>query len=203
MRTSTLFNALSGAAVVAAGVLAMDLGDEMRMGWKYGLLPRQTTQNLQTFEGNLGGVQAENRDPQGGSKRLAPGRGSVWRSMGGAVSGITKSNYPSRPFEVDGDTFVSFFRLIPDPDFNTAAGRSCDNQKNKCSQAANNGPQKFEVTKCDEQAEQCKNTIDTITKQSFSDPVWSSDMLVVGGRGDDGIAVLRGYVNGVTSACVY
>lgn len=58
MRTSTLFNALSGAAVVAAGVLAMDLGDEMRMGWKYGLLPRQTTQNLQTFDGNLGGVQA-------------------------------------------------------------------------------------------------------------------------------------------------
>ncbi|KAK1483912.1 hypothetical protein CCUS01_15613 [Colletotrichum cuscutae] len=116
MRTSTLFNALSGAAVVAAGVLAMDLGDEMRMGWKYGLLPRQTTQNLQTFEGNLGGVQA---------------------------SAITKSNDPSRPFEVDGDTF---------PDFNTAAGRSCDNQKNKCSQAANNGPQKFEVSKCDEQA---------------------------------------------------
>ncbi|EXF85018.1 hypothetical protein CFIO01_06532 [Colletotrichum fioriniae PJ7] len=97
----------------------MDLGDEMRMGWKYGLLPRQTTQNLQTFEGNLGGVQASA------------------------------------------------------PDFNTAAGRSCDNQKNKCSQAANNGPQKFEVTKCDEQAEQCKNTIDTITKQSFSDPVFS------------------------------
>ncbi|KAK1701391.1 hypothetical protein BDP55DRAFT_19146 [Colletotrichum godetiae] len=137
MRTSTLFNALSGAAVVVAGVLAMDLGDEMRMGWKYGLLPRQTAQNLQTFDGNLGGVQA---------------------------SAITKSNDPSRPFEVDGDTF---------PDFNTAAGRSCDNQKNKCSQAANNGPQKFEVTKCDEQAEQCKNTIDSITKQSFGDPVFS------------------------------
>ncbi|KAK1655969.1 hypothetical protein BDP81DRAFT_456741 [Colletotrichum phormii] len=137
MRTSTLFNALSGAAVVVAGVLAMDLGDEMRMGWKYGLLPRQTAQNLQTFDGNLGGVQA---------------------------SAITKSNNPSRPFEVDGDTF---------PDFKTAAGRSCDNQKNKCSQAANNGPQKFEVTKCDEQVEQCKNTIDSITKQSFGDPVFS------------------------------
>lgn len=108
MRTSTLFNALSGAAVVAAGVLAMDLGDEMRMGWKYGLLPRQTTQNLQTFEGNLGGVQAsavcdflslslsgysapqhpsKSRDPCG-RVCLAPRRSSVWRSQSGAVSGV-------------------------------------------------------------------------------------------------------------------
>ncbi|OHE96607.1 hypothetical protein CORC01_08064 [Colletotrichum orchidophilum] len=137
MRTSTLFNALSAATVVVAGVMAMDLGDEMRAGWNMGLLPRQTAQNLQTFEGNLGGVQA---------------------------SAITKSNNPSRPFEVDGDTF---------PDFTTAAGRSCDNQKNKCSQAANNGPQKFEVTKCDEQAEQCKNAIGSISKQSFGDAVFS------------------------------
>ncbi|CCF47618.1 hypothetical protein CH063_04217, partial [Colletotrichum higginsianum] len=116
MRISTLITAFSTVAIASAGVMALDIGDEMRMGWKMGLLPRQGSQNLQTFDGDLGGVKA---------------------------SAITKSNNPERPFEVDGDTF---------PDFATAANRSCDNQKNKCSQAANNGEKKFEVSECDKQA---------------------------------------------------
>ncbi|GKT92518.1 neurofilament medium polypeptide protein [Colletotrichum tofieldiae] len=116
MRTSTLIGALSAVAVASAGVMALDIGDELRMGWKMGLLPRQDSQNLQTFDGDVGGVKA---------------------------SAITKSSNPERPFEVDGDTF---------PDFTTAANRACDNQKNKCSQAANNGPQKFEVSECDKQS---------------------------------------------------
>ncbi|KDN72409.1 hypothetical protein CSUB01_00092 [Colletotrichum sublineola] len=116
MRTSTLIGGLSAAAVASAGVMAFDMGEEMRMGWKMGLLPRQDSQNLQAFDGNLGGVKA---------------------------SAITKSSNPERPFEVDGDTF---------PDFATAANRACDNQKNKCADAANNGSKKFSVSECDKQS---------------------------------------------------
>ncbi|PKS09342.1 hypothetical protein jhhlp_003956 [Lomentospora prolificans] len=36
------------------------------------------------------------------------------------------------------------------PDFNTAAGRSCDNQKNNCAEIANSGGP-FEVGDCDRQ----------------------------------------------------
>ncbi|KAL0937736.1 uncharacterized protein CTRU02_207467 [Colletotrichum truncatum] len=120
-----------------AGARALDIGDELGMGWKMGLLPRQASQNLQTFTGDLGGVKA---------------------------SAITKSNNPDRPFEVEGDTF---------PDFSTAANRACDNQKNKCSQAANNGPSKFDVSKCDTQATDCKNAADSTSKQSFGEPVFA------------------------------
>lgn len=58
MRISTLITALSTVAIASAGVMALDIGDEMRMGWKMGLLPRQGSQNLQTFDGDLGGVKA-------------------------------------------------------------------------------------------------------------------------------------------------
>ncbi|KAK2014099.1 hypothetical protein LZ32DRAFT_657464 [Colletotrichum eremochloae] len=136
MRTSTLIGGLSAAAVASAGVMAFDMGEEMRMGWKMGLLPRQDSQNLQAFDGNLGGVKA---------------------------SAITKSSNPERPFEVDGDTF---------PDFATAANRACDNQKNKCADAANNGSQKFSVSECDKQSEKCKAAISSAPEQSFSDAVF-------------------------------
>lgn len=36
-------------------------------------------------------------------------------------------------------------------DFNTAADRSCDNQKNNCADLANNGGGSFEVGDCDRQ----------------------------------------------------
>ncbi|KAK1852101.1 hypothetical protein CCHR01_05253 [Colletotrichum chrysophilum] len=137
---------LSGAG---AGARALDIHEELQMGWKMGLLPRQATQNLQTFTGNLGGV---------------------------AASAITKSNDPSRPFEVDGDTFNLEEWCAngqSQPDFATAAGRSCDNQKNKCSQAANNAATKFDVSKCDEQATECRSAIDSTSKQSFGDPVFA------------------------------
>ncbi|TDZ22951.1 hypothetical protein Cob_v004453 [Colletotrichum orbiculare MAFF 240422] len=135
MHTSLLMICVLSTA--GAGARALDISEELGMGWKMGMLPRQASQNLQTFTGDLGGVKA---------------------------SAITKSNNPARPFEVEGDTF---------PDFSTAANRACDNQKNKCSQAANNGPQKFDVSKCDEQATDCKLAIDSTTKQSFGEPVFA------------------------------
>ncbi|WYZ39130.1 hypothetical protein EsH8_III_001044 [Colletotrichum jinshuiense] len=124
MRTTTLINALSAVAVATAGVMALDISDDLGMGWKMGLLPRQASANLQTFGGNLGGV---------------------------AAPAITKSNNPDRPFEVEGDTF---------PDFATAANRACDTQKNKCSQAANNGQQTLEVSQCDAQADETEGAPD-------------------------------------------
>lgn len=49
--------------VVAAGfATAMDisdeLSDELQMGWKMGLRPRQSSQNLQFFDESLGGAGA-------------------------------------------------------------------------------------------------------------------------------------------------
>ncbi|KAH6855130.1 hypothetical protein B0I37DRAFT_48409 [Chaetomium sp. MPI-CAGE-AT-0009] len=64
-------------------------------------------------------------------------------ALGGAgAPAITNSGDPERPFEVDGDTFN---------DFDTAANRACDNQKNLCADMANNGGGNFEVGDCDRQ----------------------------------------------------
>jgi hypothetical protein len=75
--------------------------------------------------------------------------GQNLQAFTGALGGIkadavTNSGNSERPFEVDGDTFT---------DFNSAAQRSCDNQKNKCAQTANSGDNKagFEVSDCDQQ----------------------------------------------------
>lgn len=74
--------------------------------------------------------------------------GQNLQAFTGALGGIkadavTNSGNSERPFEVDGDTFT---------DFNSAAQRSCDNQKNKCAQQANNGGNAgFEVSDCDNQ----------------------------------------------------
>lgn len=74
--------------------------------------------------------------------------GQNLQAFTGALGGIkadavTNSGNSQRPFEVDGDTFT---------DFNSAAQRSCDNQKNKCAQQANSGGNAgFEVSDCDSQ----------------------------------------------------
>ncbi|KFA61733.1 hypothetical protein S40285_10619, partial [Stachybotrys chlorohalonatus IBT 40285] len=63
-------------------------------------------------------------------------------ALGGAsASAITNSGNSERPYEVEGDTF---------PDFQTAATRACDNQKNACAEIANSGGS-FEVSACEEQ----------------------------------------------------
>ncbi|KAG6367352.1 hypothetical protein INS49_001540 [Diaporthe citri] len=90
--------------------------------------------------------------------------GQNLQAFTGALGGIkadavTNSGNSERPFEVDGDTFT---------DFNSAAQRSCDNQKNKCSQEANNGSNAgFEVSDCDSQNNQCKDAINTATQTAF------------------------------------
>ncbi|SPN99742.1 uncharacterized protein DNG_02593 [Cephalotrichum gorgonifer] len=83
-------------------------------------------------------------------------------SLGGvAASAISNSGDPERPFTVDGDTFN---------DFATAAGRSCDNQKNNCAELANNGGGDFEVGDCDKQNEACKAGISSASATSFGEP---------------------------------
>lgn len=66
-------------AALATARIPIELDE---LDFKMGLVPRQTTRNLQVFTGALGGVQA---------------------------SAISQSDDPTRPFEVDGDTFVSCF----------------------------------------------------------------------------------------------
>lgn len=55
---------------------------------------------------------------------------------------ISSSGDADRPFQVDGDTFT---------DFQSAADRACDNQKNNCADMANSGQGNFEVGDCDKQ----------------------------------------------------
>ncbi|KXX82584.1 hypothetical protein MMYC01_200784 [Madurella mycetomatis] len=78
---------------------------------------------------------------------LAPRQATNLQAFTGALGGagasaITNSGDPERPFEVDGDTF---------PDYETAAIRACDNQKNVCADLANNGTGSFSVGECDQQ----------------------------------------------------
>ncbi|KAK6067962.1 hypothetical protein SCUP515_09875 [Seiridium cupressi] len=63
------------------------------------------------------------------SRQTAPPIQFFANALGGAAaSPVTKSDDTERPFEIDGDTFT---------DFQTAAQRSCDNQKNACADVAN------------------------------------------------------------------
>ncbi|KAK4237838.1 hypothetical protein C8A03DRAFT_15642 [Achaetomium macrosporum] len=83
-------------------------------------------------------------------------------ALGGAKAPeITNSNDPERPFEVDGDTFT---------DYESAANRACDNQKNVCADMANNGTGSFKVGDCDRQTEQCKSAASSATIKSFAPP---------------------------------
>ncbi|KAJ4294454.1 hypothetical protein N0V90_008145 [Kalmusia sp. IMI 367209] len=87
------------------------------------------------------------------------------QALGGfAASPIENSGDNERPFRVDGDTF---------PDFQTAGQRSCDNQFQKCSQAANQGGNKsgFEVKDCDTQKGQCNDAQQTATVKDFQSAV--------------------------------
>jgi len=70
-------------------------------------------------------------------------------NLGGfSASPITNSGDAKRPFTVDGDTFT---------DFSSAAQRSCDNQFQECSQAANAGGNEGGLTvgECDGQKSEC------------------------------------------------
>ncbi|KAH6628561.1 hypothetical protein F5144DRAFT_594543 [Chaetomium tenue] len=84
-------------------------------------------------------------------------------ALGGTgASAITNSGDPERPFEVDGDTFR---------DYDTAANRACDNQKNACADIANNRGGAFEVGDCDQQTEQCKSSASSATIKTFGTQV--------------------------------
>lgn len=140
-------------AWTALALASLNVGQsEFHMGV---ILPRQQSRtNLQVFSGALGGTGA---------------------------SAITNSGDPERPFEVDGDTFVcppppppnlptyppKPYKNAPPPqdlqvrspgtilwqkrDYDTAANRACDNQKNACADIANNKGGNFEVGDCDQQ----------------------------------------------------
>lgn len=76
------------------------------------------------------------------------------------ASAITSSGNTDRPFEVDGDTFT---------DFQSAANRACDNQKNTCAKTANNGSDTtLQVSDCDTQNTQCKAAASSATATAFA-----------------------------------
>ncbi|KAL2130920.1 hypothetical protein VTI74DRAFT_5789 [Chaetomium olivicolor] len=96
---------------------------------------------------------------QGGQTNLQAFTGA----LGGArAPAITNSGDLEKPFEVDGDTFR---------DFETAANRACDNQKNVCANLANNGTGSFKVGDCDRQTERCKSAASSASVRTFPPPV--------------------------------
>ncbi|KAK9780098.1 hypothetical protein AB5N19_07770 [Seiridium cardinale] len=95
------------------------------------------------------------------SRQTAPPIQFFTNALGGAAaSPVTKSDDTERPFEVDGDTFT---------DFQTAAQRSCDNQKNSCADVANSQQGgSLAVNDCDQQSTECKAAASTATTTSFA-----------------------------------
>ncbi|KAF1960243.1 hypothetical protein CC80DRAFT_404715 [Byssothecium circinans] len=92
------------------------------------------------------------------------------QNLGGfSASPITNSGDTKRPFSVDGDTFT---------DFQSAAQRSCDNQFQKCSQAANRGGNKgdLKVQDCDEQKNDCNSAQKNAKAQDFSQGAASTNI---------------------------
>jgi hypothetical protein len=83
---------------------------------------------------------------------------------GASAPAITFSGDQERPFEVDGSTFT---------DFESAANRACDNQKNACANAANSGNGGLRVNDCDDQSGSCKEAARTATFTAFSEFVTS------------------------------
>lgn len=74
-----MFKALLVLFCAALATASLDITDQL--DFELELRPRQTPTDLQVFTGALGGIKA---------------------------SAIAQSGDPNRPFEVDGDTFVSF-----------------------------------------------------------------------------------------------
>ncbi|KAI1733838.1 hypothetical protein F4680DRAFT_454521 [Xylaria scruposa] len=81
------------------------------------------------------------------------------QALGGAESPpITLSNDPQHPYRVNGEE-VS--------DFNTAIDKTCDFQKNDCSELANNAQKgQFSVADCDDQSSECKSFLKASATQT-------------------------------------
>lgn len=154
-------------AIILSTVRAIDLADELAGEWKMGLRPRQETSDLQTFEGALGASAPA--VTISAPRLLCFAKLTRWQ--------ITNSGDSERPFEVDGDTFVrsvpsltrrhrsSTNRRFLQPDFESAASRACDNQKNACAEAANSDGGDLEVSDCDDQNSECHVSPGSSTSQ--------------------------------------
>ncbi|KJR82674.1 uncharacterized protein SPSK_03584 [Sporothrix schenckii 1099-18] len=115
-----------------------------------------------------------------------------------AAPPISQSNDATRPFSVDGDTFVSvsgdchivgplssrspswlsnpFSSCLLQTDFQSAVDRSCDNQHNSCANAANSQKSSsFSVGDCDTQDTKCKAAASSATQTAFTKLTSSSD----------------------------
>ncbi|KAI1092142.1 hypothetical protein F5B19DRAFT_455698 [Rostrohypoxylon terebratum] len=122
---------LSLVAALVAGVIAGDLMEELRRDLELGLFARQQPiTNFQQFTS-------------------AP--------LGGQAAAQIVSNddddAKSRPFKIEGGTRSDGQTFT---DFNSAASRVCDDQKNDCADLSNKGGTSFKVSDCDTQDNQCK-----------------------------------------------
>ncbi|KAI0805148.1 hypothetical protein GGR55DRAFT_299933 [Xylaria sp. FL0064] len=131
------------ALIAAALILSvrggeLDLLREVQRDFKMGLFARQDQQGQEVGLANLNIFT----DALGGAK--APP--------------ITHSSDPQHPYEINGET-VS--------DFNTAIDKTCDFQKNDCSQLANGALKgQLSVSDCDDQSSRCKSVLSASATQT-------------------------------------
>ncbi|KAI0835393.1 hypothetical protein F5Y06DRAFT_299538 [Hypoxylon sp. FL0890] len=96
--------------------------------------------------GKAGGKgQSNNSSTKKGSSGNANTSNQQTKNLGGAAPSVTNSGDASRPFAVNGNTFV---------DESTAKQRACDIQNNNCSDAANAGAS-FTLADCQAQQKAC------------------------------------------------
>ncbi|KAI1401589.1 hypothetical protein F4819DRAFT_316364 [Hypoxylon fuscum] len=122
---------LSLLAGLVAGVMAGDLVEDIRRDFDFrmGLFARQqASTDFQRFQGALGGKKAAQIVQNDGT------------------------DSDQKPFKTVGGRSDDSFS-----DFNSAANRVCDDQKNDCADVANNGGGSFSVGQCDDQNSQCKD----------------------------------------------
>ncbi|KAI0972103.1 hypothetical protein F4678DRAFT_68676 [Xylaria arbuscula] len=104
----------------------------------------QTGQNGQKGQKGQGQNNSNSTEAQTGNNQANNSQNSD--ALGGiAAPAVTNSGDTSRPFAVNGNTFVNQGAAIQ---------RSCDIQQNACSNAANSGAS-FTVTDCQTQQQQC------------------------------------------------
>lgn len=121
------------------------------------LLPRQQGRaNLQTFSGALGGAAASAITNSGDPDRpfAVDGDTFVCRHcalllLTTTITATATTTHPSPPGRCEVQLLNG--SSTSQRDFETAANRACDNQKNVCADIANNGPGNLRVNDCDDQ----------------------------------------------------
>ncbi|KAI1258501.1 hypothetical protein F5Y18DRAFT_345749 [Xylariaceae sp. FL1019] len=86
-------------------------------------------------------------------------------NIGAEPLAITRSDDASHPYTIDGETVSTFTDAI---------NKACDGQSSGCSEQANGAAKgQFEVSDCDKQKQDCRDTLGSATQTAFLTKVTS------------------------------